>query len=553
MARCFPERLPADSPDSEVRVFESLQSLDDSFAVFHSIGWHRDSGKPDGEADFLVAHPELGLLVIEVKGGGINFDATSGRWTSKSRNGETHPIANPFDQALSAKHAIAKELAEDQRWPPRRRVRIGYAVMFPDMPITGSGFTSRGKREITFGRNDLPNIAPLIERCLAHWFVADPAPAPGADGMAAVIERYGKSWFYEIPLREAYEPEERRLVELTEQQMEILYTLERRNRAAIAGCAGSGKTLVAVAKTRELAGQGKSVLLTCFNKALAAHWQRTLDLPPGVVARHFHGLCADVVRQAGVKPPAGSLSGQQYAEWLPSGLYEALGSVGLRFDAVIVDEAQDFQADWFEYLDLMLADEKSGVFYAFYDDNQRLYQTDRIPSWFDEPYALTKNVRNTNQVGTLVQRYYHGSMRLSGVSGPEVRVEVAPATDSGAPGHVSVLRKLLKDLRSGGARPDDIVILTPRRNSELMREPVLGGWRLHGRDQDGDVLVETIHSFKGQDASMVIVTELDDLSELSSRPEQRLQTLLYVGCSRARMLLFLIAPPALAATLRATD
>ena len=337
---------------------------------------------------------------------------------------------------------------------------------------------------------------------------------------------------------------------LTEQQMEILYSLERRSRAAIAGCAGSGKTLVAVAKARELAGQGKKVLLTCFNKALATHWNESLDFPPGVTVRHFHGLCSDVVRETEIKPSRDQLSDKDYVEWLPTGLYEGLSSTNMKFDAVIVDEGQDFQADWFEYLDLMLIDRRSGIYYTFYDDNQRLYQADRIPSWFGEPYLLTKNVRNTNEVGTVVQRFYTGNMRLSGVSGPEVRIEVAPVTDAGVSDHVSVVRRLLTDLRSGGARSEDVVILTPRRYSELMRGPVLGGWKLRDREHyEGDVLVETVHSFKGQDASIIILTQLDDLSELADRPDQRLETLLYVGCSRARMLLYLVAPPALAEAL----
>ena len=37
---------------------------------------------PDGEADFVVAHPEDGLLTVEVKGGTIIRDSRSEEWTS---------------------------------------------------------------------------------------------------------------------------------------------------------------------------------------------------------------------------------------------------------------------------------------------------------------------------------------------------------------------------------------------------------------------------------------------------------------------------------------
>ena len=307
MARFFPERPPHDTPGSEVQVFRALRDLDDSYTVFHSVGWHRSQRRPDGEADFLIAHPVLGLLVLEVKGGGIDFDARNASWTSRNRKGEINRIDDPFDQALASKSAIIAELQSDQRWPPRRRVQIGYAVVFPAMPITASGFTSRGKREVTLGKNDLTHMPVVVESCLMYWRQTDPADSPGHDGIAAIVERYGKSWSYAIPLRDAYAPEERRIVELTDQQMEILSHLERRNRAAIAGCAGSGKTVLAVAKARELAGQGKKVLLTCFNRALAEHWAATLDFPPGVVARNFHAFCSGVVREVGVVPPSPNL------------------------------------------------------------------------------------------------------------------------------------------------------------------------------------------------------------------------------------------------------
>jgi thymidylate kinase len=39
-------------------------------------------------------------------------------------------------------------------------------------------------------------------------------------------------------------------------------------RLLVEGCAGSGKTMLAVTLARAHAAQGKSVLLTCFNRAL---------------------------------------------------------------------------------------------------------------------------------------------------------------------------------------------------------------------------------------------------------------------------------------------
>ena len=174
-------------------------TLDDQFVVFHSVAWHANSRKPDGEADFLIGHPDLGFLAVEVKGGAIDFDASKARWTSRDRHGETFPIKDPFTQALNAKHELVRELLDDGRWPRGRRVQMGYVVMFPDMVITSSGFTSRGKREILLGKNDLPVLGNAIKDRLGYWQTTDPGEPPGAVGVDAAVQRFGRSWTYRGP------------------------------------------------------------------------------------------------------------------------------------------------------------------------------------------------------------------------------------------------------------------------------------------------------------------------------------------------------------------
>jgi hypothetical protein len=83
----YPEHLRQsvlDDPQkkAEVTVSYTLSKLGDPFLVFHSVKWQvrRKSGfVQDGEVDFLVIHPSMGILVIEVKGGGISYVA----WTKQ--------------------------------------------------------------------------------------------------------------------------------------------------------------------------------------------------------------------------------------------------------------------------------------------------------------------------------------------------------------------------------------------------------------------------------------------------------------------------------------
>jgi len=59
------------------------------------------------------------------------------------------------------------------------------------------------------------------------------------------------------------------MLNATDEQVQALRLLRSQPRLLVEGGAGTGKTLLAVALAREHAAQGRAVLFTCFNKALA--------------------------------------------------------------------------------------------------------------------------------------------------------------------------------------------------------------------------------------------------------------------------------------------
>src|SRR3954453_21958722 len=90
MARMYPQRLlepPTSGAERDLfGLFESR--LPASYTVFYSVSWlarRGGSGARDGEADFLIVHPDHGILVLEVKGGQIAYDGALDRWTSRDR------------------------------------------------------------------------------------------------------------------------------------------------------------------------------------------------------------------------------------------------------------------------------------------------------------------------------------------------------------------------------------------------------------------------------------------------------------------------------------
>jgi len=77
------KRLPS---GAEALVYKQCRdSLGPSTLVVFSLPWIRISphGTPrDGETDFILFDEKRGILVIEVKGGGVQIDGGSGEWFS---------------------------------------------------------------------------------------------------------------------------------------------------------------------------------------------------------------------------------------------------------------------------------------------------------------------------------------------------------------------------------------------------------------------------------------------------------------------------------------
>ena len=80
MATCkiYPSELPNrvrkdPKRSAEVRLYDLFrEQLGSGWCVFYSVAWlspiYGDVPR-DGEADFIIAHPQKGVLLIEVKGG----------------------------------------------------------------------------------------------------------------------------------------------------------------------------------------------------------------------------------------------------------------------------------------------------------------------------------------------------------------------------------------------------------------------------------------------------------------------------------------------------
>lgn len=260
-------------------------------------------------------------------------------------------------------------------------------------------------------------------------------------------------------------------------------------------------------------------------------------------------MAAGLAKSAGIALPPAS-SPNYFTTVLPNALVEAIKvRPDLAFDAIVVDEGQDFQDGWLLALRLCLKDTDNSSFYVFFDDNQKVYSRD---SGFlaDLPkgrYHLTRNLRNTKAIHDSSRPWY-SSPRISRPSGPdgepvtwrtaaspkELRASLA-ATLSDLLGTHKVDRRSIAVLTSGVAAGHHLAV-----GGRICDLPFAGA-----DENSGDTLVfDTVRRFKGLDRPVVIVIDAERLTD----PE-----LIYVALSRPSVLLYVFGPDADLDRLRCVD
>ena len=152
---------------AERRLYEMFRvQLSDEWTVFHHVPWQvRDlrGGARDGEADFVIAHPEHGLLVLEVKGGNIRYDGEIGRWYSNN-----YQIKDPFDQVRDCMYSLLRVLQEQPYWHSRW-ITMGYAVAFPDVIVAQHMLRPDAPRNIIMDMSQARNATQWLIDVLRYY------------------------------------------------------------------------------------------------------------------------------------------------------------------------------------------------------------------------------------------------------------------------------------------------------------------------------------------------------------------------------------------------
>ena len=533
MAMMCPEVPRSFHPASQEGVmFQALSQLPDSYYVFHSFSIVHvgEEGMNESETDFVIFHPDKGILCIEAKAGNVRYE--NGEWLYGS--GIKMKKNGPFKQASGNMHNLMEYIDGCGYTHLRKKCKFLFAVWFPS--LTRNAFDKvtlppDADEQLILYRDSMSNIEQEIDRIFEIPLKGfDIQTMLGTNDVKILLDRILAPQFHIVSVS-AMEQEHKRLVfkTLLKEQVALLNYLEEQNTAVINGMAGTGKTLMALEKAKRHAAVGESVLFLCYNKKLNQHL-RDAYAYPNISYYTIDGLACKLCNTA--TPDYGALQ-ERLEEYYLDGDFP--------YQHIIIDEGQDFGQDKIdeiaviEMLQSIVTDheEKHGTFYMFYDKNQ-LVQGKRIPAYIqnaDCRLTLYRNCRNTENIAITSMRFL-GTEKQPKLFEDAVIGETPSFYMETGDAKLKALHQCLTDMEQAGCR--DIVILTCKTEQTSILTNLADAE--HYRRNRRSYLFTSCRKFKGLEADGIIIVDLD-----KATMREHAEKLLYVGISRARFQLALIA------------
>ena len=472
MAVCVPGRLPNHASDAEKRIHELLRRhLATDCIVYYEANLRRR------HPAFVVIDPGQGLLAIDVRGWlpenliGGNHE----RITVKDRQGRIRSCEHPRQemrtylddlqercrQRLWAQHLLQPD---DQFFFPLAALAVlsnltrsqlagsGWNALFsaPDV-ITGDELEAAFGNQASTGLGRFfhpswpfpvmtefqvktlrailhpellisslggPVAVPSAARVVPPAETAVPGVpwlrlGPSTPEKAAVVDEIAVE-VVSVPRPGMVESSEKGLLDfrVLDLEQELAVRDPGSGPRLMFGAAGSGKTIVLVSRARLLAqGAGRRVLIICFNVSLGSYLERALHGAGELITvRHFDKLARDygVIRRTHPAEPQSELGRRLLARF-------RIVAPELRYDAVLIDEAQDFDPVWFRCARCLLHNPEHGDLLIAGDGNQGLYGRRRT-RWSSLGFSV--------QGRTLyLRKSYRNAREIMGFAAPFARTE----------------------------------------------------------------------------------------------------------------------------------
>lgn len=505
----------------EELVYNSLSALPDNYIIFHSVRWNKknEQGKVIwGESDFTVFNPKRGILVIEVKSGGIMHH--EGRWIQvNTLTHEEYKMKDPMVQAEKSKYTFIDLLtASDEN------VNIYYiesVVWFPSI----ENYSNIGEMPPAYNEfnvltmKDLYTPIKSIEKVYDYYHMIERNYYQKSDS-DYVIRKLAPQ-FKAIPsISNDIVEQEYFFNQMTCEQSYLLDYLEEQRVAAIQGGAGTGKTMLALEKARRLAKDGR-VLFLCYNKYLLYYLKRNYSESMENV--DFYNLPALVCS----KMKTGDAGGDE-------GICKYLNSYDkYRWDYkhIIIDEGQDFSETHLELLS-DIAEINDGCFYIFYDKNQLVQQKQNLEwvKYVECRLILSVNCRNTRSIANTSNKAIGIDKIIlrNEVIGQKPNFYITRSINELA----NTIANIIKKYIDSGIEKKQIVLLTAKttETSLLANLSSVGNYRLVSDPDIKGIFFTSARRFKGLESDIVIIIDVDE----GTFGDEELRRVLYVGTSRAK-------------------
>lgn len=568
--------------EGEELVYNILKDeLPNDWCVFHSVSiygrgewlngeWEYDSeafSYLDREIDFLVLVPERGFFVIEVK-----------NWMWDWTQSKTSEDRAPHDQAKTAMYDFANWLLKCCGLSGNGKklaMNYGFVVLMLGVKVD-KYLRGEARDRYLWGEEQIRiEIKDYIETRLSARTIPNNKVGAVDRELTALHQRLVSLAIYKISMADY----DRILNRAAAQLNGILPMLsESPSAITVRGCAGSGKTVMAMDEATRLAGAGNRVLYLCFNKNLSVALRHRSKDVENLEVYHFHDFCYRVLDLKFDENTVTDRDRGNMTEEYVKKYNERIARLGKKYDFLFVDEAQDFKKAYWDVLRYIVIDSHKRF---FYDSNQQLRDRNNCPPPTPILINLNTNLRNSKEISE-----YGAKVLKKGDIVPldlsSQQVEISAAHDSADTRATEVCRIIFDEILKnshvyGGVCMSQIVILSPwaidgrreadcslkliaqyvderrkkqkksqdgkkNRRVRLMGDPTVSYETLLKETllmKDGDeAFAGTIRSFKGLEADYVILTDIpmpaDDPNSGFSHDD------FYVGCTRAKYGLYIV-------------
>lgn len=512
MAKVEPKKIPARASKGEKLLFGLLQKLPDDVIFYYEP-------EVDGRyPDFVLILPSLGILTLEVKGwfaGNIIF-ANSHEVRVKENGIEVvhkHPLRqvreyqNILRDTCRNKPGFAKLANQAGLYEGNFQFPFGYGAVLSNITRDQLHKHPSGclpeifKRDRVADNDDLtawetlspPEFMNVLRGFFNPWWPTQMSRLQ-VDVMRGIIHPEAVLYF-----DFAKSPREEVSLRILDLAQEAMARNVGDGHRLVFGVAGSGKTVVLIARAKLLAETNSrgQVLVLCYNLALRLYLTRALAGLENVKVLHFHAWA-----KSNIKPA--DWTGKEDNVALGRILLEALRNGGrdhARFDAVLIDEAQDFCAEWFQCALLALKNTAESDLFIVGDGSQGVYGKRKV-SWKQlgiqaqgRTSYLEENYRNTRPILEVASLFAStdGDTGEDGISAPLVNPSRAKRPAGPLPVSLqasnfeeecSLAEKTAAKLISGDWFGEKIAPLRPEEIGVLYRSGKGPRWDLLARLRD---------------------------------------------------------------------